>query len=435
MSDKDFGSIEYITKRASRVSEGAHGRTILEQLTTALIVLMRYPRLKYSFLLPTETGLSKGILDSVKPMRDFLKDAGLHDFALQRQGIGNKVTLDGCIITENDTIQTPMSLYRPNTKTGDPRVWFFKLNQYVLPWSLLAIVTDGYTVYALDCSTDVLNNPETSVILARCNSDSNLTPFESELLDRLRSIGHKGWVPSIKHGDTAVGMTLEHELGISPNSDRGPDWNGIELKCQRVGNNSRHVLFAEKPNWGLSAYNERELLDTFGYWDEKNKRTSLYSTIYGNHRNPQGFLLKPLASEDEMTVQYESANGTSAIEEVSVWEMEKLRTHLRNKHAHTFWIEAETRRASGKEEFHYIAATLTRNPDYMQLENLISQGHITQDFTMHLAPATGRGKADINLPESDPRLLKPRDHGFIWKADGTGMRTLFGNGDRYNLQQ
>lgn len=116
MSDKDFGSIEYITKRAARVSESAHGRTILEQLTTAQMVLMRYPRLKYSFLLPTETGLSKGILDSVKPMRDFLKDAGLHDFALQRQGISNKVTLDGCIITENDTIQTPMSLYRPNTK-------------------------------------------------------------------------------------------------------------------------------------------------------------------------------------------------------------------------------------------------------------------------------------------------------------------------------
>lgn len=434
MPDKDFGSLSYITKRAFQVEGRSNGKTILEQLTSSQTILKRYPRLKYSYLLPTETGLSKGILDAVKPMRDFLKDAGLHDFALQGQGMSNKVSLDGCIITGADTIQTPMSLYRPNTKTGDPRVWFFKLNQYVLPWSLLVIVTDGYTVYALDCSTDILNNPETSIILARCDSDSNLTPFESDLLDQLREICRKGWVPSVKHGDTAVGMTLEHELGIPPNSDRGPDWNGIELKCQRIGNNSRHVLFAEKPNWELSSYSERELLDTFGYWDKKNGRTALYTTIYGHHRNPQGFLLKPLPSEDEMTVQYESADGTSTIEGVSVWQMEKLRAHLRNKHAHTFWIEAESRRISGKEEFHYIAATLTRNPAYMQLESLIRQGHITQDFTMHLTPITGKNRTNLALPEGDPKLFKPRDHGFIWKADAIGMQTLFGSGDKYDLR-
>lgn len=434
MSDKDFGSLGYIAKRAVHVTGSAHGRTILEQFTSAQTVLRRYPCLKYTFLLPTETGLSKGILDAVKPVRDFLKDAGLHDFALQDQGMDNKVLLDGCIITETATIQTPISLYRPNTKTGDPRIWFFKLNQYILPWSLLAIVTDGYTIYAFDCSTDVLKNPETNVILARCNSDSNLTPFENALLDHLREISQKGWIPSVKHGDTAVGMTLEHELNIPPNSDHGPDWNGIELKCQRVGSNRRHVLFSEKPDWELSAYDERGLLDTFGYWDEKNRRTSLYATIYGHHRNPQGFILKSLESEDEMTVQYESADGTSIVEEVTVWKMEKLRAHLRHKHAHTFWIEAESRRVSGKEEFHYITATLTRNPAYMQLENLICQGHITQDFTMHLVPKTEKHQLSLDIPEEDRQLFNCRDHGFIWKSDSTGMQMLFGSGEKYNLQ-
>lgn len=434
MSDRDFGSLDYITKRAAHVTGRAHGRTILEQVTAAQIVLRRYQNLKYTFLLPTETGLSKGILDAVKPVRDFLKSVGLHDFALQDQGMENKVLLDGCIITETTTIRTPMSLYRPNTKKGDPRVWFFKLNQYVQPWSVLAIISDGYTVYALDCSTDVLKNPETDVILSSCNSDSNLTPFESALLNHLYEICQKGWIPSVKHGDTAVGMTLEHELNIPPNSDRGPDWNGIELKCQRIGNNSRHVLFAEKPNWELSAYDERGLLDSFGYWDEKKKRTALYTTIYGHHRNPQGFLLKSLADEDEMTVQYQSLDGLSIVEGVSVWEMEKLRAHLRNKHAHTFWIEAESRRVSGIEEFHYVTATLTRNPAYMQLESLIAQGHITQDFTMHLKPITGKHQPTCSTLESGSGLFKPRDHGFIWKADGTGMQALFGSGEKYNLQ-
>ena len=44
-----------------------------------------------SFIVPTETGLKKSILDATFQVREFLKSMGFHDFQNQRQGSSDKV--------------------------------------------------------------------------------------------------------------------------------------------------------------------------------------------------------------------------------------------------------------------------------------------------------------------------------------------------------
>ena len=86
-----------------------------------------------AFLVPTPTGFKKSIMDATAPIRNLLKDAGLHDYIQQEQGENGKVLVKTHLITNNGDIKTQTSLYRPKTKSGDPRLWIYKLSSYCHP--------------------------------------------------------------------------------------------------------------------------------------------------------------------------------------------------------------------------------------------------------------------------------------------------------------
>lgn len=92
-----------------------------------------------AFLVPTPTGYEKSIMDATKPLRELLKFAKVHDYETQGQGQENKVVIESHFVTKDDQINTTASLYRPNTKHGDPRIWFSDLKKYCKPCNLLAI--------------------------------------------------------------------------------------------------------------------------------------------------------------------------------------------------------------------------------------------------------------------------------------------------------
>ena len=78
---------------------------------------------RVSFIVPTNTGLKKSIMDATEDIRLFLKDAGIHNYINQSKGKENKIIKECTLITGNDSIETKVSLYRPETKDGDPRIW------------------------------------------------------------------------------------------------------------------------------------------------------------------------------------------------------------------------------------------------------------------------------------------------------------------------
>ena len=100
-----------------------------------------------AFLVPTPTGFGKSIMDAIAPVRNLLKDAGLHDYEEQKQGPANKVLVESYFVHADHVVGTQTSLYRPQTKQGDPRIWFYALNKYCDPCNLLALVVIERKIY------------------------------------------------------------------------------------------------------------------------------------------------------------------------------------------------------------------------------------------------------------------------------------------------
>ena len=53
--------------------------------------------MKAAVLVPTETGLRKSILDAIGPLREYLKEAGVHDYLAQAQGKEAKHLVDALL--------------------------------------------------------------------------------------------------------------------------------------------------------------------------------------------------------------------------------------------------------------------------------------------------------------------------------------------------
>ena len=47
-----------------------------------------------AFLVPTPTGMGESIMDATAPVRELLRNAGIHDYSMQLQGPDNKVLVE-----------------------------------------------------------------------------------------------------------------------------------------------------------------------------------------------------------------------------------------------------------------------------------------------------------------------------------------------------
>ena len=61
---------------------------------TETLSVFRNKGLQVSFIVPTETGLKKSIMDATQPFRDFLSNTGIHNFDKQKQGTANKKIIE-----------------------------------------------------------------------------------------------------------------------------------------------------------------------------------------------------------------------------------------------------------------------------------------------------------------------------------------------------
>ena len=110
----------------------------------------------------------------------------------------------------------------------------------------------------------------------------------SKLVDKLNALRQRGYVVSLRRGNTGIGYTLESLLGIDENNLKLPDLGGVELKSQRNGVSNRVTMFTF--NRGAWKLKQRQLIETYGYVDTEG-RPSLYCTV-SIHPNNQGLFLR-----------------------------------------------------------------------------------------------------------------------------------------------
>ncbi len=105
----------------------------------------------FSKLIPTETGLTKGIMDAVSGLREFLKTQKYHNYETQPLGPDHKVIESAKFKSEDIETDTKISLYRSNGR-GDYRIWFKDLNDFAKPKDELALYIDDGVLKVLNLS-------------------------------------------------------------------------------------------------------------------------------------------------------------------------------------------------------------------------------------------------------------------------------------------
>ena len=371
------------------------------------------------FIVPSQTALKKYTIDAIQPVRKLFEKNQFHDFRTQLQGKQNKVEKECWIVDGEKKSRSKISLYRPNTKAGDPRMWISMLHKLVSPNNVLALFFWNGSLHLVNCSKpDIeadLEDPNTilgTIRLQQAKKDpSNIV--SEELLAKLKCIGSRGPIKSLRTGPTGIGFTLETLLGIAANSDKRPDYKGIELKASRSisprGTNTpreKISLFSKVPSRKLSPLTASEALDLYGYYSEEN-RQQLYCSVDAALRNSLGFILDH-SQEDDALLAKNDKNQNSKDRDVFVWELNTLREAFSKKHKETFWIGAKTEKKEDGEWFHYKNVRHTKHPSISVFEICLLTGGICVDLTLSRLE-TGR----------------VRDHGYLFRVKREAFSELF----------
>lgn len=377
-------------------------------------------QIEYATIQITQTGFNKGILDTTVPVRAYFVEKGIHDFEKQAKGKENKKMVDSFILTETDIRRTQSSLYRPETKDGDPRMWVYKLKDFVNPDDIFAIIIYKGCFYVINLTQiDIEKAYKSSLVNPIKELINSLygiaTSISDELLGLIRDLMSE-WTPTKILADTGIGREVESQLGIEMNGLKGPDYKGIELKSKRIKSNTRGALFTSAPNWELSKCKSgKEIADKYGYLRQGLVRNTLQVTVDALRPNRQGLGLSVNWKDSWLEMNYccISEKGTLVkLDDVSVWTLLKLHERLAEKHHETFWIDAESRIRNNIEEFRVMSIEHTKNPLLPQFDVLLEQGKIKLDLM--LSRPSGNGDTfSFKMDKRDRSLLFPESATYI----------------------
>ncbi len=356
----------------------------------------------------TAVQLEKSIIDANFSIRTTFAATGFHHYALQPQG--DKVVKELSLLTAKGMVDTRVSLYRPNTKTGDPRLWIYGLDSLcpeTRPQDIVAIVQDGDACAALNLSYLVRSgagiDPVEPLFTRNTSAPSGAA---TALLERLREVAGTGPVLTTKTGDTAVGFAIETALGISANSRKTPDFHGIEIKSGRsLRGDKNKTLFArmfDKEKSPVGSY--AGLLERCGYFKDDGLKY-LQCSVVGSAANPQGLVLSVDYEEGILNEYWDGPEGT---ERVAIWELEVLRNALAEKHNETFWIEATEVQTPHGKGFSLKKVLHTSSPRLSAFSLFLSDGTVFVDHTIRQKPEGGT-----------------RDHGMLFRTKAKHLDRLF----------
>ncbi len=373
------------------------------------------------FLVPTKTGLEKSIMDATKSVRDFFLEKNVHNYDTQRKGIDSKELIPTLLVSSGSIIETKTSLYRPETKHGDPRIWIYKLTNHAEPCDLIALSIKEHALVAVNCSRSdlgsLLNANSAEFLQLFAPSIAGLSENASELLKMMRDIASRGYIKTLTSGDTGVGKTLETLLGIPANSSPNPDYKGIEIKSSR-SRMKKGVLFSMAPAWKSSKIsNAHELVQKRGRENpDWNGLKTLNHTMQCDHLNSYGMKL----DLDEIFIR-QLYEGNGLCEEDVCWFLHDFESKLSHKHKETFWVEVDARGEENDEEFLYKKITHTGGVDLSTIPTLIKTGLITVDYLLW---EKGDGWKNYT---------KKSGFDFLWKVKNQSKDMLFKYVKNYEL--
>ena len=214
-----------------------------------------------------------------------------------------------------------------------------------------------------------------------------------ELLEKFDAIKERGWIDSLRTGDTGIGYTFETLLGIKENNDQEADFKGIEIKCKgtkegRLSTSGKINLFQAGPTWMLDA-TSKELIRILGA-PGTDGLYACYSQVTTTPNNLD--LLLDILHEQQ------KINLRKNVQALGYWPFTQLAKRLAEKHSRAAFVKAQVRNTNGKSQFAYEELVYCDRPSIDRFVNLVVDRNIVFEFTMS--------------EKSDGRI---RNHGYPWR--------------------
>lgn len=211
-----------------------------------------------------------------------------------------------------------------------------------------------------------------------------------DIKKELKIIDNKGYVPTIRAGNTGIGHTIQDQLGISENNDKFPDFlykfKPIELKSKRRLSTSRISFFTDTPIW--EPLNALNILNNFGYMS--NNRLSLYCSMSVGRICKQGFVMDLNLTENKLFI---IKNNYGKICYFNYSDLLKI---MKKKINYLLLVIADNQIINSVEHFNYNEAWLYSNFKKKAFTDLLLNRKIIFDFRMHAQPS-GLSARDHNL--------------------------------------
>jgi len=233
-----------------------------------------------------------------------------------------------------------------------------------------------------------------------------IDPVLEDLLVKFDKIKARGWIDTLRAGDTGVGYTFETLLGIKENNNQTADFNGIEIKCKGVregkaADSGKVNLFQAGPVWceRLSTRQRIRSLGTPGA-DGLYKCRSQVTT----RANNLGLLLNISSLESKIDLRKNENR-------IGYWPFKRLEKRLAEKHSRAVFVKARTRVGGEATQYAYEELVYCDRPSIDRFLNLVSDRNIVFEFIM--------------AEEADGRA---RNHGYPWRlirADFLGSLFTF----------
>ena len=287
-----------------------------------------------------------------------------------------------------------------NDVTGAPRLLVF----------LHAKHADGTTGYYFDCANsapdgrfgdlfelifgnEISPAPGNFVVRPVDSAAFSADPILTELLGKFDEVKDRGWIDSLREGDTGIGYTFETLLDIKENNDQKADFKGIEIKCKGMkegsaGNSSKINLFQAGPTWNVKA-TTKELIRILGRQGDDGLYTC-YSQVTATPNN-LGLLLDVLSQQSKIDLR-------KNLDALGCWSFGQLESRLAEKHSRTVFVKARNRSTKGKSQYSYEELVYCDTPSIERFVDLVEKRNIVFEFTM-----------------SEKSNGTVRNHGYPWR--------------------
>ena len=175
------------------------------------------------------------------------------------------------------------------------------------------------------------------------------------------------------------------------------------------------TLFTKSPNAPKGA--NKILRNNYGetyieYPGLKKLHTSIFSNKFNTYKEKFGFKIINDKANKRVSIVIKNL-ATEKIETFSpFWNYKELEKVLNKKLKALFYVNADTRKIDGKEEFHYTKAKIFLNPSLENLLNLIDNGKLMIDIR-------------IGSYKSGKNKGKTHDHGTGFRIKPSDLHLLY----------